>query len=88
MSKEIVLKCDLCHKKDAHELPCWFEITTGLKSVKGFEETNTGQIYITGINSNGWARYAREFYLCSKHHEALDKLIANFLIKAYAEAHP
>jgi hypothetical protein len=75
MSKEIILKCDICRKKDAHELPSWFEWD---KSYRGLFD-NVVEEYISGVTSRGWARWQRAIYLCKDHHDKLDALITAFV---------
>lgn len=77
VGKTIILKCDLCGKKNARELQAWFEWKSSYRPIVD----NLVQEYIDGINSNGWARYNRTIYLCSDHHTKLDALITKFVVQ-------
>lgn len=80
MSKEVIMTCDLCRKKDARELPVWFEWEKATRGVDGIDGlTGLFEQYISGVLSNGWARYHRVIYLCKEHHELLDKKVTEFV---------
>lgn len=82
MPKKIDITCDLCGKKNAHELYAWFEWAYRIIPII----ENAVKREIDGVDSAGWGRHhIRPIYLCEDHHQRLDIAIGDFVNKSLTE---